>query len=231
MLSRLFKPLKTRPAKLSGDKLYAACVAQSRRPVFYLDYGVEDAIGARFELLTFHVGMVVMCLKALPTKDNRHEQAAEVAQKLFDAYLLALDSTLREQGVGDLAVPKRMKVLGKVIYTRMKRWDDLWVQDAGLTEQADYAARTLFAGSDYENNEADGEVQNDALTARVLEKAQAFAIYALSARQSLRVDALLSGHIDWPQPEALTLENEEDSTPESDIEKSADGQPTKGDAT
>ncbi|MDV6329286.1 ubiquinol-cytochrome C chaperone family protein [Asticcacaulis sp. 201] len=204
LLDKLKSVFKPRPVKLIGDRLYAACVTQARLPIFYIDYGIDDAIGARFELLTFHVGLVVTRLKSLPADDPRTEQARDTAQYLFDAFLLALDSTLREQGVGDLAVPKRMKKLGLVIYTRMKRWDDLWRDAAGLGAEADYAARTIFAGSDY-SGETDGEGTQDAISAAVLERAQAFAIYAQNAYDAFRVDDALAGRISWPAPAALEI--------------------------
>jgi cytochrome b pre-mRNA-processing protein 3 len=209
LLDKLTSVFKPRPAKQTGDRLYVACVTQSRLPVFYLDYGVDDAIGARFELLTFHVGLVVTRLKSLPASDSRHGQAQETAQALFDSFLLALDSTLREQGVGDLSVPKKMKKLGQVIYTRMKRWDDLWRDNADLTATADYAARTIMAGSDYADDETEGETGNEAISAAVLERAQAFAIYAQAAQDGLKIDEVLAGRLAFPQPAAL--ENEPDS--------------------
>ena len=203
LLDKLKSAFKPRPVKLIGDKLYVACVTQSRLPVFYLDYGVDDAIGARFELLTFHVGLVVTRLKSVPASDPRHEQAQETAQALFNAFLLALDSTLREQGVGDLSVPKKMKKLGQVIYTRLKRWDDLWRDNAGLTLCADDAARTIMAGSDYTDDESDGETTDQTISAAVLERAQAFAIYAEAAQDSFSVDDALDGRLSFPQPAAL----------------------------
>ena len=209
LLDKLKSVLKPRPVKRIGDSLYVACVTQSRLPVFYIDYGVDDAIGARFELLTFHVGLVVTRLKSLPADDPRHEQAQETAQALFDSFLLALDSTLREQGVGDLSVPKKMKKLGQVIYTRMKRWDDLWRENASLTACADYAARTIMAGSDYADEETDGETSDRVISAGVLEHAQAFAIYAQAAQDSFRIDEALQGRLAFPLPAAL--ENETDS--------------------
>ena len=209
LLDKLKSAFKPRPVKQAGDRLYLACVTQSRLPVFYIDYGVDDAIGSRFELLTFHVGLVVTRLKSLPAGDPRHDQAQETAQALFDSFLLALDSTLREQGVGDLSVPKKMKKLGQVIYTRLKRWDDLWRDNAGLTLAADYTARTIMAGSDYGDDEADGEVRGQAVSAAVLERAQAFAIYAQAACDAFQIDDVLAGRLAFPPP--APLESDADS--------------------
>ena len=185
---------KARPAKAVGDRLYAACVTQARQPVFYLDYGVEDAIGARFEMLCLHVSAVVLTLRAVPATDKRHEQAQETGQALFDAFLGALDNTLREQGVGDLSVPKKMKALGIVIYTRMKRWDDLWRSGATVEAQADYAARTVFAGADLNTIAESGD---ETATIEATPHILTFAAYIDATRQSLSVDALMKGQADW----------------------------------
>lgn len=183
--------LKPRPALAVGNRLYAACVKQARNPVFYTEYGVEDAIGARFEMLCLHVGAVVLALRAVPAEDKRHAQAQETGQALFDAFLGALDNTLREQGVGDLKVPKTMKKLGVVIYTRMKRWEDLWREDAGIEAQADYAARTVFAGSEL------GEAGNDDSAGEVTPAIRAFAAYMNETRQTLGAGALMAGEAHW----------------------------------
>lgn len=194
-LDRLKAFFQPRAVTRTGEKLYASCVSQARLPVFYLDYGIEDAIGARFELLTFHVGTVVHTLKGLQAHDRRREQAQDTAQALFDAFLLALDTTLREQGTGDLSVSKKMKPLAETIYTRMKHWEDLWAASADREAQAGYAARTIFAGVGF-----DGEVAD---SGAVPAAALAFADYIEDMRSGLSVDDILEGRIGWPEPRAL----------------------------
>lgn len=193
-LKTFFQP---RAVTRTGEKLYASCVSQSRLPVFYLEYGIEDAIGARFELLTFHVGIVIHALKTLPADDRRREQAQDTAQALFDAFILALDNTLREQGTGDLSVPKKMKPLTQVIYTRMKHWEDLWAASASRDAQAGYAARTIFAGVGF-----DGEI-DEGSDAGVPAPAFAFADYITDLRAAMSVDSILTGRIDWREPRSL----------------------------
>lgn len=195
-LKTLFAP---RSPRRIGDSLYAQCVAQSRLPVFYLDYAVPDEIGARFELLTFHVGLVIQALRAVETSDPRCEQARDTAQDLFDVFLLALDSTLREQGTGDLSVPKKMKKLGQVIYTRMQRWEVLLSAEAD--GQVDYAARTLYAGRCLEDMD---EAAQESAVPVSSETIQAFTFYARAAHAALRVDDILQGRLTWPLPAAMT---------------------------
>jgi cytochrome b pre-mRNA-processing protein 3 len=202
LIKRLKALFRQSPVKRIGQILYAACVDQSRQVPFYTEYGVADEIGARFELLTFHVGLVVTRLKSLPANDPRHEQALDTAQALFDAFLLALDSTLREQGTGDLTVPKKMKTLGIVIYTRMKHWDDLWRESASLAAQADYAARTIYAGSEYEAPES-GDLAETVISHDIITKATAFAAYVESIRIALVTEDILAGKLNWPSPAPL----------------------------
>ncbi|MDC7674762.1 ubiquinol-cytochrome C chaperone family protein [Asticcacaulis machinosus] len=186
-LLTVFTKFKARPAVTTGENLYGQCVSQSRQVPFYTDYGVEDEIGARFELLCLHVILVLHVMKLDPAQSD-HEQAKETSQALFDALLRALDDTMREQGVGDLSVAKKMKALGRVVYARLKAWDDLLSPQANAPERADYILKTVYA-----RDEDDGAIEshdhNAALMAEYVEK----------ALKTLSVSALLRGKTAWPE--------------------------------
>ena len=115
MLRQLFRP---RRARVSGQQLYAALVAQARRPGLYARLGAPDRIDARFELYTLHLALLLGRLK------GQGEAAAETAQALFDAFIGALDDALRELGVGDLSVAKKMRKLGESLYGRMNAYEE-----------------------------------------------------------------------------------------------------------
>jgi cytochrome b pre-mRNA-processing protein 3 len=74
--------------------------------------GASDTIEGRFELLTLHVILLVEALR------NRGEELRGSSQAMFDAYVSDLDGALREMGVGDLTVGKRMRALGGAFYGR-----------------------------------------------------------------------------------------------------------------
>ena len=114
-LSRLFSP---RPAVLAGRRLYDCAAAQARSPAFYAVMGAPDTVEGRFELYSLHVALLLRRLK------GQGPQAAETAQGLFDAYVQALDDALREMGVGDLSVGKKMRKLGEAFYGRVKAYDE-----------------------------------------------------------------------------------------------------------
>jgi len=110
------KLFRRRPSRVAGETLYEAAVAQARRPSFYASLGAPDTVEGRFELYTLHVVLLLHRLK------GQGAIAAETAQALFDAYVQALDDALREMGVGDLSVGKKMRKLGEAFYGRAKAY-------------------------------------------------------------------------------------------------------------
>lgn len=99
------------------ERLYAEIVGAVRQPVFYTDYGVADTFEGRFELLTFLAGLVLRRLNEVQAP------GPELAQDLVDAIFRHLDTGLREMGVGDLAVPKRIKKLAEAFLGRSAAYD------------------------------------------------------------------------------------------------------------
>ena len=73
------------------------------------------------------------------------EAAAETSQGLFDTYVQALDDALREMGVGDLSVGKKMRKLGEAFYGRARAYQAALEQNdnAGL---AALIGRTVYDG-------------------------------------------------------------------------------------
>jgi len=114
MLRNLFRQ---RPDERQGDALYALAVGQARQPEFYTSLCVTDQIDARFELYTLHVLILFLRLKG----DGERGEVA--AQRLFDTYISSLDNTLRELGVGDVSVGKKMRKLGESLYGRMNAYE------------------------------------------------------------------------------------------------------------
>lgn len=118
MLKNLFR---TRSAERMGLPLYSAAVEQAREPAFYTALGVTDEIDARFELYTLHVLLLILRLRDEAGVDA--EKGAEAAQNLFDVYVSALDNALRELGVNDVTMAKKMRRLGESLYGRMTAYE------------------------------------------------------------------------------------------------------------
>ncbi len=121
--------------------LYGAIVAQARSVAFYADYRVPDTVEGRFDLIVLHL---VLLLNRL---DRRAEAGRGLGQELFDAFCRDLDANLREMGVGDLAVPKRMQAFAEAFYGRQAAYlAALDAADQRVFEKA--LARNIFPAGD-----------------------------------------------------------------------------------
>jgi cytochrome b pre-mRNA-processing protein 3 len=104
------------PSRGTIEAIYGMIVTQAREPLFYRDIGVPDTVSGRFDLLVLHLWMVLRRLKPI-------EGGAGLAQTLFDRFCDDMDANLREMGVGDLTVPKRMQAFGEAFYGRAAAYD------------------------------------------------------------------------------------------------------------
>ncbi|ODA68568.1 Ubiquinol-cytochrome C chaperone [Methyloligella halotolerans] len=91
------------PNRLNAEKLYGAIVAQARLPVFYADFDMPDTLEGRLSVLTVHMFAVLRRLKA------EGAEGLPLAQELVDAFSADMDTVLREMGVSDMKVPKRVR--------------------------------------------------------------------------------------------------------------------------
>jgi cytochrome b pre-mRNA-processing protein 3 len=165
-----------RPAVTAGRRLYLAAVEQARTPGFYTRWGVPDTADGRFELYSLHVILLLHRLK------DGGEAAAETAQGLFDAYVKSLDDAMREAGVGDLSVGKKVRRLGEAFMGRLKSYDAAFATLPDRTELEALIARTVY----------DGEVA----------RAGPLAAYADAAVSRLFAEPLatvLDGRAAWPE--------------------------------
>lgn len=90
-----------RSNKKEVGALYNDILAAARKPVLYDDYGVPDTPIGRFQMIALHSAPHIIRLG----RDNEGRNA----QMLFDMIFRDVEFSFREIGVGDLAVPKRMK--------------------------------------------------------------------------------------------------------------------------
>lgn len=95
---------------------YELLTSAARQPVFYTDYEVPDTVMGRFELLS-----VVMILFFRRTRSSV-TSGQELAQEIVDAFFEDIDYSIRELGIGDNSVPKRMKKLAGMFYGRLESY-------------------------------------------------------------------------------------------------------------
>jgi cytochrome b pre-mRNA-processing protein 3 len=114
-LRNLFRPNRARGA--AGD-LYRSLVSQSRSPQFYTSGGVADTLDGRFDLVALHVALVMTRLK------SADPPLFDLSQSLFDEMVANFDVGLREAGVGDMGVGKRMKKLVQAYFGRAQAYEE-----------------------------------------------------------------------------------------------------------
>jgi cytochrome b pre-mRNA-processing protein 3 len=131
-----FPRRKSRPPDRAAtiEAIYGMIVAQARLPDFYVRFGVPDTVNGRFDMVLVHLWMVLRRLRALG--------ATGEAQALFDQFCNDMDANLREMGVGDLTVPKRMKKFGEAFYGRSSAYDA--ALDAGANALRAALARNVL---------------------------------------------------------------------------------------
>jgi cytochrome b pre-mRNA-processing protein 3 len=158
------------------EAIYGMIVTQAREPLFYRDLGVPDTVNGRFDLLLMHLWLVLRRLKSA-------DGGKELSQAVFDHFCNDMDDNLRELGVSDLKVPKRMQAFGEAFYGRTAAYD------LALTDGHEALAQALC------KNVLNGENS---------EKARRLAAYAeavIAALAGQDAAALLSGAVKFPSPE------------------------------
>lgn len=99
------------PYRVEAARLYSVLAEQAREPVFFAELGVADTVDGRFDLLSLHAALAIERLKL-------ESDGVALSQSLFDAMFRHLDLTLREMGVQDLGVGRRIKVMAEGFHGR-----------------------------------------------------------------------------------------------------------------
>lgn len=134
----IFALFRSRKDQARVHAIYAAIVAQARQPAFYEKLGVPDTLEGRYEMLMLHAFLYMHRLKNAP------EDAKEVSQKVFDLMFSDMDRSLREMGIGDLTVPKKIKKMAQAFYGRAAAYDAALEADGAALAEA--VTRNVFAG-------------------------------------------------------------------------------------
>jgi cytochrome b pre-mRNA-processing protein 3 len=167
-----------RASKALIEQILGEIVAAARRVALYEALGAPDRIDGRFELLTLHAGLVLRRLAALGGVANA------IAQDLVDSVFAHFDDTLREMGLSDIAVAKRLKAMGSAFYGRNAAYAAA-LDDASPADLATALARNVYGA-------AGGEAEP---------KAEALAHYVASldaALAAIPIEAFASGRFHFP---------------------------------
>lgn len=168
----------------AAERLYTAIVAHARTPTFYLDYAVPDTVEGRFELIVAHVGLLVARLTAAG------EPHVRVGQRLAEAFFSDMDRNLREMGIGDLTVPKRMKKIAGAFYGRLDAYQ------AALADPDPAALNAAVLRNVYDGVTAEGAA----------ERLASYLKAASTALAATEAASLAAPPLAFPDPRALLAE-------------------------
>ncbi len=135
--------------KANAHNLYGSIVTLTRTPALYDVLKVPDTIEGRFEILVLHI---FACLERL------NGEAAPLAQDIVDMFFADMDTTSRELGVGDMAVPKKMRKLAAVFEERMTAYKSA-LEDSSNKILMTELQNNFFVGKKASANGADGLVR------------------------------------------------------------------------
>ena len=131
ILKRIFQ---RRPK--SEEILYGAIVAAARQPRAYVEWSVPDTVDGRFDMIVLHMFLVLDRLR------SEGEHTAAFRQSLTDLFFLDMDRSLREMGVGDLTVGKKVRKMAEAFFGRITAYSKAMADEAALQ---DALQRNVFA--------------------------------------------------------------------------------------
>jgi cytochrome b pre-mRNA-processing protein 3 len=175
--------------------LYGAVVAQARSATFYTDYGVPDTVEGRFDLIVLHLVLLLRRLGQETGQETRRQTGQgtdlrrSLGQDLFDEFCRDMDANLREMGVGDLAVPKRMQRFAEAFYGRQSAYGEA-LSGADRRDFEKALARNIYQGREGDD------------AARLAQYARA----VMDDLDAQRDDALNRGVVGFLKPEAFVRE-------------------------
>jgi cytochrome b pre-mRNA-processing protein 3 len=127
LFSALKRAIGAVPPNEPGTALYAAIVAEARRPDWYLAGEVPDTMDGRFDMVALVLSLVLLRLEAEPG-DAPRQMSADLA----DRFITDMDGSLRQEGIGDQVVGKHIGHMMAALGGRLGAYRDAGPDDVAL---------------------------------------------------------------------------------------------------
>lgn len=157
----------------AAHKTYVTIVNHARGDKFYLDCGVPDTPDGRFDMILLHAFLLYQRLKI------DAEQTAELGQAVFDLLFADMDQCLREMGVGDMGVGRRIKGMAEAFYGRLAAYEKAIL--GSDSDVADVLVRNLY--------------QDASPTASQVERIVSYIRRELDELKNIPIEEILAGNI------------------------------------
>ena len=170
----LWQRLAGRKAQNPAAALYEAVVARGREAHWYEAGGVPDTVNGRFDMIASVLAIVLLRMEAEPA-------AAEPSARLIECFVDDMDGQLRQIGIGDVVVGKRMGKMMGLLGGRLGAYREALAADPASGAFAEALLRNLYRG-EHQGEEALAHSEAE------LRKLQA-------ALAEVELDALLAGRL------------------------------------
>ncbi|MEZ5923184.1 MAG: ubiquinol-cytochrome C chaperone family protein [Hyphomicrobiaceae bacterium] len=158
--------------------LYGSSVTAARAPALYRDLGVPDTLAGRFEMVVLHTFLLMHRLSA------EGPRGRAVAQTLAEAMIEQFDDDMRQLGVSDITVPKKIRKVASAAYGRFEAY-------AAAVESRDGAALTAALLRNAFDNDQSSTAAAETLARWIIDRVTDLS--QLPAEGLLRGEAALPG--------------------------------------
>jgi cytochrome b pre-mRNA-processing protein 3 len=185
--SSMFQHLFGRKRRISEAVVissYEAIVAASRQEHLYSTFLVPDTPLGRFEAISAHLIVFLRRTK------NAAAPLPDLAQEVVEEFFKDVDHSMRELGIGDPSIPKRMKKMARMFYGRAESYGAA-LEGANLDELSAALHRNI-------RPDEDAWPQSKGLAQHIAA--------ADAALQTLPDDEIASGKVRFPLPSIIPVE-------------------------
>ena len=133
-LKSLFSPP---PFQAEAYQVYGCIVSQARQPFFYTECQVPDTLDGRFDAIALHLFLAIHRLRG-------EADAPLFLRALQEAFFADMDRSIREMGVSDTGVGKRVKAMAQAFYGRLKSYEETFADGKAFRQSL---ARNLYRAS------------------------------------------------------------------------------------
>lgn len=187
-LGRLQGWLKQRAQRReTATDLYGGVVAQAREAAFYAEMGVPDTLEGRYEMIALHLALVLDRLRV------EGARGVALSRETIETFIADMDGSMREMGVGDLTVPKKVKSAAAGLYARADAFRQAMAREAAVLP------RTGSAPHDLDDAIARFTLSSEAGDARAAALARYYRGAAAALAKTSTAD-VLAGRMAFPYP-------------------------------
>jgi cytochrome b pre-mRNA-processing protein 3 len=148
---------KDKRGEKAAKSWYAAIMTKARDPKPYLEALVEDSLDGRFNMVTLVATLVMRRLR------DFDEDGRALADGVYREVFSGFDHALREEGVGDSSIARKMRKMGEEFFGLARAIDGAFEQDSPHQALTEALTRNVQPDEDKAQALAEWLIQQDAL--------------------------------------------------------------------